>query len=111
MEDIQKLVATIDHEIEKPIEFCEKAAKVVGSIIDSHAEIKQTLTDLNSKSEALGADITVSVADKGTNLLLDVQTGTDLLNYVAWIRSTLVPLVVKTYGEIKTDITDAPTPA
>ena len=107
MENLQTVATDIKHDLEKPLEFCDKAAKVVASIVDSHAEIKQTLTDLVTKSEALGADITLDVSARGTNLLLDVQTGDDLLAYIQWIRSTLVPQIVATYGAIKADVTDA----
>lgn len=105
-------IQSIEADLAKPIQFCEKAFRVIESVVASHTEIKKTLADLISKSEALGADITLDVADRGTNILLDEKTGTDLLNYIAWIRSTLVPVVLKTYTEIKGDLAfyDAPTP-
>ena len=64
---INTILVTIEHDIEKPFEFCQKATKVIQTYVDDHAELKQTLTDLISKSETLGAQISVDVADKGSN--------------------------------------------
>jgi hypothetical protein len=93
------------HYIAEALSFAEKAEAVLATAIKDSPTLKSVLTDLVAKSEALGADaVSVAGAD-GINLATDAKALADVEAYIAWIRATLVPIVISLYSDLKTDIT------
>ena len=77
---------------------------MVESIVQAKPQLKSVLADLISKSERLGSEASLAVAEKGTSVTLDLATGADLLAYISWVRSTLVPAVLVVYGDLAADV-------
>ena len=100
MDSIEQIAATVGHDLEKPLEFAAKALRVIDTVVKAQPEFKQLLTDLIAKSEALGTEASIDVADRGASITLDIKTAADLLSFVSWVRSALVPVVLQTYGAL-----------
>lgn len=95
--------------IVEALSWTEKASAVLATVIKEQPDLKETLTELVSKAETIGADIVADAAGKGLNLASDAKTLADVEDFFKWFSSTVVPLIESVYGELKTDISGAAT--
>lgn len=94
----------IEKGIEFPFKFVVKAEKVLESAITHEPELKSVLTTLIGKCEIIAADTAKDVLEKGLSLPDDLTTILAVKDLGEYVKSTLIPLVTKLYGEVKTDL-------
>lgn len=102
---VEKGLSEVEHGIEFPFKFIGKAAAVISTAIKDQPEIKNAVTVLVEKCDAIGADTMIDVAERGLNLIDDAATVRAVADLGEYLKSTFIPLVEKLYGEIKTDVT------
>ena len=104
MPDLQQVTTDIVHDIEKPLKFITKAAKVLDVAINNQPELKTMLTTLLAKAEALVADGIADFETKGENLTLDGQSLVDLTALIDYLRDATIPEIESIYGQLGADL-------
>jgi hypothetical protein len=101
---VEKVGEKILHGVEAPFKFIVRAERVLETAIHDQPELKSTLTTLVQKCENIGVDAMRNVGERGLDLSDDLKTAEAIADLGLFISSTLVPLVERLYGEIKTDV-------
>jgi hypothetical protein len=89
----------------KLITWGEKAEKVLATAIKDQPELKDVLTQIVTRAEAIGGAAVAAAGGDGINLTADATVLADAEQFFLYIKSTLVPIVEAIYGEVKADIT------
>lgn len=104
-------LGTIAHDtlkvIEAPFTFAAKAEKVFATALSHEPELHTVVTTLVAKAEVIAADGTRDVAERGLSIPDDLATLAAIRDLGEYVRSTVEPLIVKLYGEIKIDVATA----
>lgn len=109
MADVFGAIETVGKDIvkviEEPFKFVVKAEAVIATAIKDDPEIKAVITTLVQKASEVGAAAVLAGGSKGLNLAEDSAALSQAEAFFEWFKATVVPLVEKVYGEIKTDLT------
>ena len=92
--------------LESPVkleQFLARGVKVLEDAVTAEPEVKTVLSEIVSQSVAIGAAAGTDVAEKGLNVVDDFATLQKIEAFAKYVETTVVPLVEKLYGEVKTD--------
>lgn len=109
--EFTKIAGDVGHGIEVAVKdvveipkFVVKAAAVLGTAIKDQPEVKNVLTTLVSKAEAITASGALDVSQKGLNLISDAATIALVQDFFTYVKTAVVPMVESIYEDVKSDV-------
>jgi len=100
-----KVVAEdIGHVFVEAVEFPDKAAKVISTIVKDDAPLKAELIVLLNQCKATLSDGVQAATDKGLDFIQDEKTVVDIDTLAKYVTETIVPAIESVYNELNTDV-------
>lgn len=105
----------VEYAVVDPVGFTVKAIAVLKAANADSPAVKAAFEGLFTQANTLEGAISTEVAAKGTNIPEYVTLFTEAKALIAYIKGSLIPVVEKTYADLKAGVNtpspDAPAPA
>lgn len=101
---IETVGKDIGHVIVEGIEFPDKAAKVINTVVKDVPQFKAELLTLITDGKSVLVDAMDAASAKGLNWTEDLSIIAAIEAFAAYFKNTFLPAVEAAYNEVNTDV-------
>jgi hypothetical protein len=101
---VETVAKDLGHVVLEAVEFPDKAAKVIATVVKEDAPLKAQLLVLINQCKTTLGDGVDAVTQKGLNFAEDEQTVADVIALSKYVTETFVPLIEAVYTQLNQDV-------
>lgn len=111
MNIFKSILRGVEKVVASPVTAVEKVKTIFEQVTEDTPELRTALQGFVGKAEAVGGDLVVDTSADGLNVQADMQTLAAAADLIAYFRTSVLPVIEKIYGQVKSDVstTAAPT--